>query len=176
MSDHQVQILLVEDNPNDIKLALHAFKTHNLANAVHVVRDGAEALEFIFGTQRYAGRNVASGPKLILLDLKLPLVDGIEVLRRIKTDEQTCMIPVVVMTSSNEERDMVESYRLGVNSYIRKPVDFNQFSEAVRQLGYYWLLLNQVPPSPALCETVVANGAGLIDLGNVLGETIRTTW
>jgi two-component system response regulator len=148
MSDRQVQILLVEDNPNDIKLALHAFKTHNLANDVHVVRDGAEALEFIFGTDRYAGRNVAAGPKLILLDLKLPLVDGIEVLRRIKADEQTCMTPVVVMTSSNEERDMVESYQLGVNSYIRKPVDFNQFTEAVRQLGCYWLLLNQVPPSP----------------------------
>jgi|RhiMetdeSRZDD1v2_1073273.scaffolds.fasta_scaffold935922_2 two-component system, response regulator len=147
MSEHQVQILLVEDNPNDIKLALHAFKTHNLANHVHVVRDGAEALEFIFGTDRYAGRNVASGPKVILLDLKLPLVDGVEVLRRIKADERTCVTPVVVMTSSNEEHDMIESYRLGVNSYIRKPVDFNQFTEAVRQLGYYWLLLNEVPPS-----------------------------
>jgi len=145
MSDHQVQILLVEDNPNDIKLALHAFKTHNLANDVQVVRDGAEALEFIFGTDRYAGRNLATGPKLILLDLKLPLVDGVEVLRRIKADEQTCMTPVVVMTSSNEERDMVDSYKLGVNSYIRKPVDFNQFTEAVRQLGCYWLLLNEVP-------------------------------
>lgn len=143
-----MQILLVEDNPNDIKLALHAFKTHNLANHVHVVRDGAEALEFVFGTDRYAGRNVASGPKVILLDLKLPLVDGIEVLRRIKADEQTCMTPVVVMTSSNEERDMVESYKLGVNSYMRKPVDFNQFTEAVRQVGCYWLLLNQVPRSP----------------------------
>ena len=146
MNDHQIQILLVEDNPNDIKLALHAFKTHKLANHVHVVRDGEEALEFIFATNRYADRNVASGPKLILLDLKLPLVDGIEVLRRIKADEQTCMTPVVVMTSSNVERDMVESYKLGVNSYIRKPVDFKQFTEAVRQLGYYWLLLNETPP------------------------------
>ena len=145
MSDQQIQILLVEDNPNDVKLALHAFKTHNLANRVHVVRDGVEALEFIFGTDRYADRNVAAGPKLILLDLKLPLIDGIEVLRRIKADEKTCMTPVVVMTSSNEDRDMVESYKLGVNSYIRKPVDFNQFTEAVRQLGCYWLLLNEVP-------------------------------
>jgi two-component system, response regulator len=152
MSDQQVQILLVEDNPNDIKLALHAFKTHNLANDVHVVRDGAEALEFIFSTDRYAGRNVAAGPKVVLLDLKLPLVDGIEVLRRIKTDEQTRMTPVVVMTSSNEECDMVESYQLGVNSFIRKPVDFNQFSEVVRQLGYYWLLLNEVPPPRQLAE------------------------
>ena len=146
MCDRQVQILLVEDNPNDIKLALHAFKMHNLANHVHVVRDGEEALEFIFGTKRYAGRDVASGPKLILLDLKLPRVDGIEVLRKIKADERTYMTPVVVMTSSNEERDIVESYQLGVNSYIRKPVDFKQFTEAVRQLGYYWLLLNEVPP------------------------------
>jgi len=102
MSDHHVQILLVEDNLNDVKLALHAFKTNNLANRVQVVRDGAEALEFIFGTDRYADRNIAAGPKLILLDLKLPLVDGIEVLRRVKADEHTCMIPVVVMTSSNE--------------------------------------------------------------------------
>jgi two-component system response regulator len=152
MSDHQVQNLLVEDNPNDIKLTLHAFKLHNLANDIHVVRDGAEALEFIFGTDRYAGRSLATGPKLILLDLKLPLVDGIEVLRQIKSDEQTRMIPVVVMTSSNEERDMVESYQLGVNSYIRKPVDFNRFTDAVRQLGYYWLLLNEVPPPRTLAE------------------------
>jgi two-component system response regulator len=154
MSGQQVQILLVEDNPNDVKLALHAFKMHHLANDIHVVRDGAEALEFIFATGRYADRDLASGPKLILLDLKLPLVDGIEVLRQIKADEGTCLTPVVVMTSSNEERDMVESYKLGVNSYIRKPVDFNQFTEAVRQLGYYWLLLNEVPP----CQQFAADG------------------
>jgi two-component system, response regulator len=145
MNDNHVQILLVEDNPNDIKLALHAFKTHHLANHVHVVRDGAEALEFIFATERYAARNIADSPKVILLDLKLPLVDGIEVLRRIKADERTCMIPVVVMTASKEERDKVDSYQLGVNSYIVKPVNFDQFTEAVRQLGYYWLLLNQIP-------------------------------
>jgi len=155
VNDQQVQILLVEDNPNDIKLALHAFKMHHLANEVRVVRDGAEALEFIFATGRYADRDLASGPKLILLDLKLPLVDGIEVLRQIKAGERTCLTPVVVMTSSNEERDMVESYKLGVNSYIRKPVDFNQFTEAVRQLGYYWLLLNEVPP----CQQLAADGS-----------------
>jgi two-component system response regulator len=147
MGDNHVQILLVEDNSNDIKLALHAFKIHNLANHVHVVRDGAEALEFIFATDRYSTRKIANGPKVILLDLKLPLVDGIEVLRRIKADQRTSMIPVVVMTASKEERDMVESYQLGVNSYIVKPVDFDQFTEAVRQLGYYWLLLNQLPGS-----------------------------
>jgi two-component system response regulator len=139
----EVQILLVEDNPNDVKLALHAFKKHNLANQVHVARDGAEALDFIFCTGAYAHRQIQNGPKVILLDLKLPLVDGIEVLRRIKADPRTQTIPVVVLTSSREERDIVESYRLGVNSYIVKPVDFDQFTESVRQLGFYWLLLNQ---------------------------------
>lgn len=147
MPDSHVQILLVEDNPNDVKLALHAFKNNNLANHVHVVRDGAEALEFVFATDRYAARSVLDVPSLILLDLKLPLIDGIEVLRQIKTDDRTCMVPVVVMTSSKEERDMVESYQLGVNSYIVKPVDFDQFTDVVKQLGYYWLLLNQRPPA-----------------------------
>jgi two-component system response regulator len=135
----------VEDNPNDVKLAMHAFKTHNIANCVHVARDGAEALEFIFCTDRYAQRKIENGPKMILLDLKLPLVDGIEVLRRTKADPRTKSIPVVVMTSSKEDRDIVESYKLGVNSYIVKPVDFGQFTDAVKQLGYYWLLLNQSP-------------------------------
>lgn len=143
--DNAVEILLVEDNPNDIKLALHAFRRHNLANHVHVVRDGAEALEFIFCTDRYAERQIENGPKVILLDLKLPLVDGLEVLARIKADPRTRATPVVVMTASREERDIVESYKLGVNSYIVKPVDFDQFTEAVRQLGFYWLLLNQRP-------------------------------
>jgi two-component system response regulator len=145
MTHQQVEILLVEDNPNDAKLALHAFKTHYLANRVHVVRDGAEALEFVFCTDRYADRRIENEPKVILLDLKLPLVDGIEVLRQIKADPRTKSIPVVVMTSSKEDRDIAESYRLGVNSYIIKPVDFDQFTEAVRQLGCYWLLLNQPP-------------------------------
>jgi two-component system response regulator len=145
MITNGVEILLVEDNPNDVKLAMHAFKTHNIANHVHVVRDGPEALEFIFCTDRYADRKIENGPKLILLDLKLPLVDGIEVLRRAKADPRTSSIPVVVMTSSREDRDIVESYKLGVNSYIVKPVDFGQFTDTVKQLGYYWLLLNQAP-------------------------------
>lgn len=149
MGDSAVEILLVEDNPNDVKLALRAFQKHNLANRVQVVRDGAEALEFIFCTERFADRRIENGPKLILLDLKLPLVDGIEVLRRIKGDPRTQMIPVVIMTSSKEESDIVESYKLGVNSYIVKPVDFEQFTDVVRQLGYYWLLLNQPPPPDA---------------------------
>jgi two-component system, response regulator len=145
MIDNDVEILLVEDNSNDEKLAMHAFKTHKIANRVHVVRDGAEALEFIFCTDRYADRKIENGPKMILLDLKLPLVDGIEVLRRTKTDSRTRSIPIVVMTSSREDRDIVESYKLGVNSYIVKPVDFGQFTDTVKQLGYYWLLLNQAP-------------------------------
>ncbi|HUE12829.1 MAG TPA: response regulator [Planctomycetaceae bacterium] len=149
MDANGVEILLVEDNPNDVKLAMHAFKTHNMANIVHVVRDGAEALEFIFCTDRYAQRKIENGPRLIMLDLKLPLVDGIEVLRRTKSDPRTKSIPVVVMTSSKEDRDIVESYKLGVNSYIVKPVDFGQFTDAVKQIGYYWLLLNQAPVTGA---------------------------
>ena len=145
MPDHTVEILLVEDNPNDLELALHSLKQHNLANRVQVARDGAEALDFIFGTGPYAGRRLPDGPMVVLLDLKLPLVDGLEVLRRVKSDPQTRALPVVVLTSSREERDVVESYQLGVNSYIVKPVDFEQFTEAVRQLGLYWVLLNEPP-------------------------------
>ena len=145
MTENVVDILLVEDNPNDVKLALHAFKSNNIANKVQVVRDGAEALEFMFCTDRFAHRTIANGPKVILLDLKLPLVDGLEVLRQIKADPRTRTIPVVVLTSSREEQDIVKSYDLGVNSYIVKPVDFEQFTEAVRQLGLYWVLLNQAP-------------------------------
>lgn len=143
MAEDRVEILLVEDNPNDVELTLHAFKKYNLTNHIHIVRDGAEALEFVFGTGTYAGRNVENSPRIILLDLKLPKVDGLEVLQRIKGDPRTRSVPVVVLTSSREERDIVESYQLGVNSYIVKPVDFDQFTEAVRQLGLYWLLLNQ---------------------------------
>ena len=145
MIENSIEILLVEDNPNDVELTLHALKKNNIANRIHVVRDGAEALEYLFGSGADAGRDANHTPKVILLDLKLPKVDGMEVLKRIKSDEHTRPIPVVVLTSSREERDIVESYRLGVNSYITKPVDFEQFTEAVRQLGLYWLLLNQPP-------------------------------
>lgn len=145
--DMLVEILLVEDNPNDLELTLHALKRYNLGNHVEVARDGAEALDFLFCTGAYAGRNPRNGPKLILLDLKLPKVDGLQVLQRIKQDDDTRAIPVVVMTSSREERDIVDSYRLGVNSYVTKPVDFGQFVEAVRQVGMYWVVLNQ-PPIP----------------------------
>lgn len=140
----QVEILLVEDNPNDVELTLHGFRKHNLANRIHVVRDGAEALEFIFRTGRYVDRP-ADQPRVVLLDLKLPLIDGLEVLRHMKADPCTRLIPVVVLTSSREECDLIESYQLGVNSYILKPVDFERFAESVRTMGMYWLLLNEVP-------------------------------
>jgi two-component system response regulator len=140
-----VEILLVEDNPNDVELTLRALKKNNFANRIHVVRDGAEALEFLFCTGAYADRDIKN-PKVILLDLKLPKVDGLEVLRQVKSDPRTRTIAVVVLTSSREERDVVQSYKLGTNSYIVKPVDFEQFTEAVRQLGLYWLLLNEPPP------------------------------
>src|SRR4051795_5643750 len=145
MPDQTVEILLVEDNPNDVELALHSLKQHNLANRVQVARDGAEALDFIFGTGPYAGRRLHDGPMVVLLDLKLPLVDGLEVLRRVKSDPQTRALPVVVLTSSREERDVVESYQLGVNSYIVKPVDFEQFMQSIGQVGLYWVVINQHP-------------------------------
>lgn len=143
-TDKHIEILLVEDNQADEMLALHAFKKHNFANKVHVVRDGAEALEFIFCTGVYADRHFEN-PRVILLDKKLPLVDGMEVLRQIRADPRTRMVPVVMLTTSAEDRDIIESYQLGVNSYIVKPVNFEQFSETARQLGYYWLLVNRQP-------------------------------
>ncbi len=142
---NEVEILLVEDNPNDAELALRALEKNNLANRVFIVKDGAEALDFVFGRGAHQNRRVENVPRVILLDLKLPKVDGIEVLRSIRSDERTKYIPVVVLTSSSEERDIVETYRLGVNSYIVKPVNFEKFIEVVRELGYYWLLLNHRP-------------------------------
>jgi CheY-like chemotaxis protein len=138
-------ILLVEDNPQDLELALRAFRKANLGNPIEVARDGAEALDFVFGEGAHAGRRIEDGPTLILLDLKLPKVDGLEVLQRVKSDPRTRTIPVVVLTSSKEQGDVVQSYHLGVNSYIVKPVSFDQFVDAVQQLGLYWLLLNQPP-------------------------------
>ena len=139
-------ILLVEDNPDDVELTKRALKIHNIANEVIVARDGVEALDYLFATGAYSGRDMTVTPQLILLDLKLPKVDGLEVLRRLRSDERTMFLPVVILTSSKEEQDLVNGYKLHANSYIRKPVDFNQFSEAVRQLGLYWLVLNEPMP------------------------------
>ena len=143
MTTTGIDILLVEDNPRDVEMTLRALRKHNLANNVHVVKDGAEALDFIFSRGAYAQRDPYHVPKVVLLDLKLPKVSGLEVLRAIKGDAQARTIPVVVLTSSQEEKDMVESYKLGVNSYIVKPVDFDKFVESVGQLGLYWLLINK---------------------------------
>ena len=139
-------ILLVEDNPDDEALTVRALKKNKIANNLAIVRDGAEALDFLFFTGAYAERDPQEIPEVILLDLKLPKVDGLEVLRRIRADERTRLLPVVVLTSSKDEQDLIKSYKLGANSYVRKPVDFSQFVEAIRQLGMYWLVLNEAPP------------------------------
>jgi CheY-like chemotaxis protein len=139
-------ILLVEDNPDDELLAIRALKKNNIMNEVVVARDGAEALDYLFGTGAYEDRDTSVMPQVILLDLKLPKIDGLGVLKRLREDERTKLLPVVVLTSSKEDKDLNESYRLGANSYIRKPVDFIQFTEAIKQLGLYWLVLNEPPP------------------------------
>lgn len=136
-------LLLVEDNPDDVTLTLRALKKNNIKNKVVVAQDGVEALDYLFGTGSYEGRDLRDKPQLILLDLKLPKVDGLEVLQRLRQDPRTKLLPVVILTSSKEQRDLIEGYSLGANSYIRKPVDFNQFIEAVRQLGLYWMVLNE---------------------------------
>jgi two-component system response regulator len=139
-------ILLVEDNPDDEALTLRALNKNNIKNEVVVARDGAEALDYLFGTGKYTGRDTAVMPQVVLLDLKLPKIEGLEVLRRVRADERTGLLPVVILTSSNEDQDRIAGYGLGANSYVRKPVDFSQFLEAARQLGLYWLVLNQAPP------------------------------
>lgn len=141
-------ILLVEDNPDDEALTLRALRKNNIRNQVVVAHDGVEALEFLFGTGAHAGRDMSVMPQVTLLDLKLPKIDGLEVLKRIRASEITRLLPVVILTSSKEEQDLINSYGLGANSYIRKPVDFDQFSEAILQLGLYWLVLNETPPNP----------------------------
>ena len=141
-----IEILLVEDNPNDAELALRAVSKHNLANKIHWVKDGEEALEFLLANGNYSDRDRAPNPRVVFLDLKLPKVDGLEVLRQIRASEKTKLVPVVVLTSSKEERDIIESYELGVNSYIVKPVNFDKFLETVNELGLYWMLYNEPPP------------------------------
>jgi len=140
------KILLVEDNPDDVELTLRAFKKNNIMNEIIVKRDGAEALDYFFGKDGVAGKGNNGLPAVILLDLKLPKIDGLEVLKKLRADERTKLIPIVILTSSKEQLDVVNGYNLGCNSYIRKPVDFNQFADAVKQVGLYWLILNEAPP------------------------------
>lgn len=146
------KILLVEDSPDDVKLTLRAFRQNHISNEIVSVTDGIEALDYLFGTGRFAGRDVSDLPAVVFLDLKLPKLDGLEVLRRIRADPRTVLQPVVVLTSSKEDQDLVMSYKLGANSYVRKPVEFDQFLEAARQLGLYWLLLNEMPPKPCVAS------------------------
>lgn len=145
MNKNEKIILLVEDNPDDVVLTLRAFKKNNIMNRVVVAKDGVEALDYLFGTGMYEGRDVSDRPQIILLDLKLPKIDGLEVLKRLRADDRTKLLPVIILTSSKEQRDLIEGYSYGANSYIRKPVNFNQFMEAVRSLGLYWLVLNVSP-------------------------------
>jgi two-component system response regulator len=147
--NNAIEILLVEDNPADLELTMHALAKHNLANKIHAVRDGEEALDFLFCRGAYSSRCIDSPPKVVLLDLKLPKVDGLEVLQAIKSDSRTKAIPVVIMTSSSQQRDVVEGYKLGVNSYIQKPINFVEFQEVIKKLGYYWLVVNKPPPATA---------------------------
>ena len=139
------RILLVEDNPDDVKLTLKALERERIANDLQIATDGVEAIDYLFAKGKFAGRDASIMPQVILLDLKMPRMDGLEVLKRIRSDEKTKLLPVVILTTSNEDKDRIESYKLGANSYIRKPVDFKQFAEAVKQLGLYWLVINEAP-------------------------------
>ncbi|HEX6803951.1 MAG TPA: response regulator [Terriglobales bacterium] len=150
MSSREVDILLVEDNKDDLELTLHALRKERLANRIQIARDGEEAIDFLFCRNGFAERSFEQPPRLVLLDLKLPKVDGMEVLRQLKAEPRTRTIPVVILTSSKEERDLINSYNLGVNSYIQKPVDFDQFRETVKRVGMYWLLVNQPPVAEAV--------------------------
>ena len=155
MPQQEIEILLVEDNSSDVELALRALKKHNLGNRVTVVRDGVEALDFVFAEGQFSQRNIAFYPKVVFLDLKLPKVDGLEVLRRIRSDERTKYLPVVIMTASQEDKDLEESYKLGANGFVVKPMDFEQFVKVMAAMGYFWLVLNQTPvlPDPASIVT-----------------------
>lgn len=153
MTQKQIEILLVEDNEDDVELTLHALRKENLANSIHVSRDGEEALEFLFCNGNHSDRSFDKPPRLVLLDLKLPKVDGMEVLKRIKADPRTGTIPVVILTSSKEERDLITGYGLGANSYIQKPVDFDQFQKTVKSAGLYWLLINLTPLTKAEAQS-----------------------
>jgi two-component system, response regulator len=155
---HEVEILLVEDSPEDAELTIRALRRHKIANEIQVAEDGAEALDFLFCRGAHQDRTFSHPPRLVLLDLKLPKVGGMEVLRAIRADERTKAIPVVVLTSSKEERDLIDGYKLGVNAYAQKPVDFQQFSETVRQIGMFWMLINQAP-RPAAFAAAAAQGA-----------------
>jgi len=155
---HEVEILLVEDSPEDAELTIRALRRYKIANEIQVAEDGAEALDFLFCRGAFKGRLPSQVPRLVLLDLKLPKVSGMEVLRAIRGDERTKAIPVVVLTSSKEERDLIDGYKLGVNAYAQKPVDFEQFSETVRQIGMFWMLINQ-PPPPGAFGATKARGA-----------------
>lgn len=157
MNLNSSEILLVEDNPDDVELTLHTLNKEKLANHIHVARDGEEALEFLFCTGQYAGRSFDHPPRLVLLDLKLPKVDGMEVLKKLKDDPRTRSIPVVILTSSKEDRDLIKGYGLGANSYIQKPVDFSQFRETIKAVGLYWLVVNQIP----MATTVAATASGI---------------
>ncbi|MDH5505628.1 MAG: response regulator [Anaerolineae bacterium] len=143
--ENNVEILMVEDNPNDEELALHALKSHNLAGKIEVLHDGEEALDYMFCTGKFKSRQIKDAPKIILLDIKLPKINGLDVLKKLKEDERTKHIPVVVLTSSNQEKDIIKSYQLGVNSYIVKPVDYDNFTDTVKQIGQYWLITNESP-------------------------------